>query len=257
MIDIHTHILPEMDDGSHSLAESVQMLEIAADSGTTDIVASPHANSEFPFRADIVQEKLTELRGSVGNRIRIHTGCDFHLSYENIQDALSYPAKYTINNKCYLLVEFSDISILQRAREIFGKLLSAGIIPIITHPERNGLLQKRLDDLQSWLQDGCMVQVTAQSFLGVFGRSAKQCADTLLKKNLIHFVASDAHDSKHRTPRLDESYAYVCRKAGGERADRLFKEHPQHAIDGEPIYIDEYVETKRKRFQFWHRHQAI
>jgi protein-tyrosine phosphatase len=251
MIDIHSHILPGVDDGAKTLDESVRMLEIAAESGTTDIVATPHANSEFPFRPDVIQQKLTELQRAIGNRIRIHSGCDFHLSYDNIQDALSYPTKYTINKKGYLLVEFPEMSTFQGTPAIFDNLLSSGITPIITHPERNQLLQKRLDDLQTWVQQGCMVQVTAQSFLGIFGRSAKQCADLLLERNLVHFVASDAHDCEHRLPRLDQSYAYVFRKEGRERADRLFKQYPQHVIDGDAIDLEEYVETKRKRFQFW------
>ena len=251
MVDIHSHILPGIDDGSHTEEESLKMLTIAADSGTTDIVASPHSNAEFPFRPDLVRNKIADLQAAMGARIRIHNGCDFHLSYDNIQDALGNPAKYTINNKCYLLVEFSDASIFQRTIDIFGKLLNAGMIPIITHPERNGLLQKRLDDIQQWVRDGCLVQVTAQSFLGTFGRNAKQYADTLLEKNLVHFVASDAHDCEHRPPRLDDSYEYVSRKEGEECADRLFKEYPQRVIDGDPIYLEEFAETKRKWFQFW------
>jgi protein-tyrosine phosphatase len=251
MIDIHSHILPNLDDGSTSLEESVRMLDIAEKTGTTDIVASPHSNSEFPFCPKLMQERLTRLRELIGTRIRIHSGCDFHLSYENIQDALSHPAKYTINNKSYLLVEFSDTAILHRPAAVFDQLMSSGITPIITHPERNALLQDRLNDLQTWVQDGCMVQVTAQSFLGSFGRSAKRCADTLLRRNLIHFIASDAHDCEHRPPRLDEAYAYVCRKKSRERAQRLFEEYPQRVLDGDPIFQDEYVEPQRKRFKFW------
>ena len=251
MVDIHSHILPGIDDGSHSEEESLKMLAIAADAGTTDIVASPHSNGEFPFRPDLIRNKIADLQAAMGARIRIHNGCDFHLSYDNIQDALGHPAKYTINNKCYLLVEFSDASIFQRTIDIFGKLLNAGMIPIITHPERNGLLQKRLEDIQHWVRDGCLVQVTGQSFLGTFGRSAKQYADTLLEKNLVHFVASDAHDCEHRPPRLDESYEYVSRKQGDECANRLFIEYPQLVIKGEPIYLEEFAETKRKWFQFW------
>lgn len=251
MVDIHSHILPQIDDGSKSFEESVKMLDMAAEAGTTDIVATPHSNAEFPFRPELIEQKVSALRLAMKDRIRIHQGCDFHLSYDNIQDALSYPSKYTINHKCYLLVEFSDASIFQRTVDIFGKLLGCGMIPVITHPERNGLLQKRLDDLQQWVRDGCMVQVTAQSYLGTFGRSAKQYADTLLERNLVHFVASDAHDSEYRTPRLDESYRYVARKEGQERANRLFKEYPQRVIDGDPIYPEEYAEAKRKWFQFW------
>ena len=250
MVDIHSHILPGIDDGPRSIDESLRMLQIAAEAGTTDIVATPHSNAEFPFRPELIQETLGPLRSAMKDRIRIHSGCDFHMSYDNIQDALSQPAKYTINNRCYLLVEFSEASILQKTKEIFGKLIGAGMIPVITHPERNALLQKRFQDLRQWVEDGCMVQVTGQSLLGVFGRSAKQYADLLLEKNLVHFIASDAHDCEHRPPRLDDSYAYVAHKLSRADADRIFREYPQRVIDGDPIDPEEYVEAKRKWFRF-------
>lgn len=256
MIDIHCHILFGMDDGARTPDESIRMVEIAADCGTTDIVATPHANSEFPFRPDLAKAKIAALREKAGDRIQIYPGSDFHLSYDNIDDALKHPTKYTINHKCYLLVEFSEIAILHNSKDILGRLLNAGIIPIVTHPERNELLRRHFDKLESWLQEGCMIQVTAQSLLGAFGRKAKQYADMLLKKNLIHFVASDAHDGKQRPPRLDRAYSYVCRKAGLERANRLFREHPQRAIEGTSIDPYEYLGTKRKRFGFWYPKQA-
>ena len=251
MVDIHSHILPELDDGSRSFEESLEMLEMAAHAGTTDIVASPHSNAEFPFKPELIEEKLTKLQSAVKDRIRLHTGCDFHLSYDNIQDALSHPTKYTINHRCYLLVEFSEASIFQRTVDIFGRLLGAGMVPVITHPERNALLQERTRDLEQWVRDGCLIQVTGQSFLGTFGRSAKSYADMLLERNLVHFVASDAHDTEYRPPRLDESYQYVSRKAGGELAHRIFEELPRRVLEGCPIYLEEYQVTKRKWFKLW------
>jgi protein-tyrosine phosphatase len=251
LIDIHSHILPGLDDGSQSLEQSIAMLDSAARAGTTDIVATPHANKEFPFRPDLIQKRLAELRQFSNAHIRIHSGCDFHLSYDNIQDAIRHRSKYTINNGCYLLVEFSDTSVFGTNVNVFAQLRANGIIPIITHPERNALLRNRVNDLQTWVRDGCMVQVTGQSFLGCFGRPAKQYADLLLAKNLVHFVASDAHDCEHRPPRLDESYAYVVRKAGRERAELLFREYPQCVIEGDPIYPEEYAQPKRRWFQSW------
>jgi hypothetical protein len=87
---------------------------------------------------------VTELQAAVGAVPRIYEGCDFHLTFDNIQDALSHPTKYTINHKNYLLVEFSDMLIFQNTAEIFAKMRQAGIVPVITHPERNPLLQQRL-----------------------------------------------------------------------------------------------------------------
>src|SRR3954465_1293240 len=96
MVDIHSHILPGLDDGAQSMEESVEMLAIAAASGTTDIVATPHANGEFRFEPERIQRLFQDLSGRKNVSIRIHLGCDFHLNYDNLLDAINDPAKYTI-----------------------------------------------------------------------------------------------------------------------------------------------------------------
>src|SRR5579884_4373967 len=141
MVDIDSHILPGLDDGSPSLEESVAMVRMAAESGTTDIVGTPHANMQYSFEPALVRQKAAEL-AAAAPEIRIHTGCDFHLSIENIQDAILHPRKYTINDTQYLLVEFPDMVTFTTTPQIFEKLRAAGMIPIITHPERNVFLQE-------------------------------------------------------------------------------------------------------------------
>src|SRR5262245_9206407 len=168
MVDIHSHILPGLDDGSRSLEESVEMLKMAVAAGTTDIVATPHANSEFTFQPELIAQKLAEVIAVVGASIRVYTGCDFHLQYENIQDALDHPTRYTIDHKNYLLVEFPALMIFNNTADIFHQLQDAGMIPVITHPERNAVLQRRFDDVSEWVADGACVQITGQSFLGRF-----------------------------------------------------------------------------------------
>src|SRR5260370_27148467 len=101
-----------------------------------------------------------------------------------MQDGMEDPDKYTINHKNYLLVEFSDLIIFNTTADIFQQLLSARMIPIVTHPERNWLLQKRLEALRAWVADGACLQATAQSFLGRFGRRAKEFAEMLMKEGL-------------------------------------------------------------------------
>ena len=252
MVDIHSHILPGLDDGSKSLDESIEMLKIAVAGGTTDIVATPHANMEFRFEPDRIAGRLAELSAAAPD-IRIHSGCDFHLAFENIQDALQNPAKYTINHKSYLLVEFSDLVIFNTTRDIFGQFLSAGMIPIITHPERNFLLQQRLEELAEWVADGACLQVTAQSLLGRFGRRAKRFSEKLMKLGLVHFVASDAHDTKDRTPDLRQAWGYVVDKYGKDRAERLFVTNPAATLKGEPLPRDQFESARepRKWYRFW------
>jgi len=251
VIDIHSHILPGIDDGPMALEEAVAMLKIAAESGTTDIVATPHANARFTFDPELIDRKIAELQAAAGPAPRIHRGCDFHLTVENIQDALAKPAKYTINNKRYLLVEFSDAFIPDTMHEIFDRFQAAGLTPVVTHPERNVLLRTRIDRLRSWVENGCLVQITAQSLLGRFGRTARHIASQLLQQNLVHFVASDAHDTKHRPPTLNEAYTYVSRTWGEKSAQTIFVTAPRAAILGETFYPNSAEQRSSKRRWYW------
>ena len=253
MVDIHSHILYGLDDGAQTLEQSVEMIEMAASNGTTDIVATPHANSEFAFQPELIRDRLAQLAATAPAGIRIYSGCDFHLQYENIQGALREPAKYTINGKNYLLVEFSDLLIFHTTSDIFYQLRSAGMLPVITHPERNWLLQQRLDQLEEWVADGCYLQVTGQSLLGRFGRHAREYAEKLMRRGLVHFIASDAHDVKDRTPNLRDAYAYVADRYGPRRAQQLFVTNPRAAIEGERIGAAgaEEPAEPRKWYRFW------
>jgi protein-tyrosine phosphatase len=253
MIDIHSHILPGLDDGAKSLQESVAMLRIAARSGTTDIVATPHSNLEYSFDPAEVTRKIAELAAAAGPEPRIHRGCDFHLSYENIQRAVAEPARFTINGRRYLLVEFPDLLIFKTSGEIFDMLLASGIIPIITHPERNYLLQQRLQELENWVEKGCLLQITAQSFLGRFGRHAKDFADLLMRRGLAHLVASDAHDAEDRPPDLSGAFEYLSRKHGEETADRVLVANPRCVLEGAPVETDAVngAAASKRWYQFW------
>jgi protein-tyrosine phosphatase len=253
MIDIHTHVLSGLDDGAMTLDEGIAMVRMAAETGTTDLVASPHANLEFRFDPDRVEEGIAALEKASGAPLRIHRGCDFHLYFDNIQDALAHPSKYTIDHKSYLLVEFPDILVAKTTPEIFARLLGAGMTPVITHPERNFLLHTRMGELESWVESGGLVQVTAQSLLGRFGAEAREVARRLMSLGLVHFIASDAHDSRDRTTRLDLAYQHVVKRYGRERAEFLFVRNPQAALEGRPLPEQPPAEAEpsRKWFRFW------
>ena len=226
------------------------MLRIAAETGTTDIVASPHANSQFAFRTELVEERLAQLREAAGGLIRIHSACDFHLHYDNIQDALANPRKYTIAHQSYLLVEFSETFVDRQIDAVIAKMSEAGIVPVITHPERNRALQQRMDNLLRWVGEGCLLQITAQSLLGRFGSKSKRFAELLLSKNLVHVVASDAHDCKDRPPRLDLAYAYVAEHYNSALAQRLFVENPGKILTGDAVSDAGSDQAGRRWFHF-------
>src|SRR4051812_9617822 len=209
------------------------MAEAAAAAGTTHIVCTPHANDMYPFDPEVNSERLAELQKRLGDRIQLGLGCDFHLSYENITDALKNPTKYSINKKGYLLVEFPDFGIAQNMADTFYELELAKLTPIITHPERNQTITRRPDRLAEWIRAGCLVQVTAGALTGRFGKTAESFALTLLKKNWVHFIASDAHNLTSRPPQLSAAYAFVSKHFGEETAQRLFVTNPRAAYQGD------------------------
>jgi protein-tyrosine phosphatase len=229
------------------------MLKAAALGGTTDIVATPHSNTRYEYDGALVEARIAELALLTDDAPRIHRGCDFHLSYENIAECLRFPSKYTINGYGYLLVEFSDLFIPPTIDEVFRQLRERGVTPIITHPERNNLLAQKHELVEGWVAHGCLSQVTALSLDGRFGRAAESYAWELLEKGLAHFVASDAHDPEGRHPRLDEARRAVGDRLGEDTAERLFVSNPAAVIAGRQMPEPNATATpkpKKKWYQF-------
>jgi len=252
LVDIHSHILAGLDDGARSWDESLAMVKMAAEAGMSDMVASPHANDRYAYDVETVQAKVAELQEACGGVMRIHRGCDFHMSYGNIQEALRKPARYTINGGRYLLIEFSDMAIPPHMGAILEQMFGVGITPIVTHPERNLILQKKLAMLAEWVDRDCLVQVTAGSFLGRFGKAAARAADELMRRNLVHVVASDAHDTRYRTPALDVAYEHIVKQYGVSHAEAVLVRNPRAVVMGEAVDTARMPELER-RVRWWRR----
>lgn len=235
MIDIHSHPLTGVDDGARTFENSVEMCKMAAADGITHLVATPHCNYEYPYQTDLNRTKLGELQAAVGAAPKLMLGCDFHLSYENIQLLVEDHKRFTINQTDYLLVEFGDQFISEQMDRVFYEMQCTNVLPILTHPERNPVFQQHPGLLYHWVSRGCLVQVTAKSFTGGFGRRALHFAELWFEQNLINFFASDAHDPKCRPPILSEAYQKAKDAKGQEVADLLVKHNPLAVIEGRPL----------------------
>ena len=235
MVDIHCHILPNVDDGSRSWEMTAEMCRVAAADGIRHIVATPHYNHEFSYDRQRYETMLFELREASNGRVEFSVGCDFHFSYENIMDALENPTRYTINGTRYLLIEFSDYGIPPNINEHIFLLTSRGLVPIITHPERNPLLVRRPKRILDLIDAGALVQLTADSITGFWGTQAKSVSEWLLEQGAVHVVASDAHDSRHRRPVLSQARFAVTELVGEDLAENLVVNNPQAIIDGRPL----------------------
>src|SRR5258708_4477894 len=139
MVDLHCHILPGLDDGPAAMEESIAMAECAIADGITHVVATPHANSQYFFDFSHVRHLRDELQSIIGDRLKIATGCDFHLNPENLEALRKEPRHFCINQRDFLLVEFNSFSIPPAIDHTSREIQLCGGPPAITHPERNGI----------------------------------------------------------------------------------------------------------------------
>lgn len=235
MVDIHSHIIPNVDDGPKSWEVAEKMCRMAVEDGVEHMVATPHSNDRYAYDREYLTEALQQLQRRIGSRLTLSLGCDFHMSYENVQDALENPARYVIAETKYLLVELSNYSVPPSVSDSLMRLADRGLIPILTHPERNPILQGDLKRVLQWAAAGVVMQVTASAFTGLWGESVRRTAVWLLQNNAVHVLASDAHNLDRRPPGLSSARTAVAEIAGEETAQALVDDNPRAIVDGKSL----------------------
>jgi protein-tyrosine phosphatase len=224
------------------------MCRAAAADGITHQVATPHANDRYHYDREYLQGLVARLQQLVGDAPKLSLGCDFHLSYENIQDALANPARYVIEGTRYLLVEFSNYSVPQQTTDSFLKLGDCGITVIITHPERNPILRESPQRIVEWAEQGFVIQVTGSALTGFWGERSQRAAEWLLERQAVHILATDAHDTVKRIPILSTARDAAAELCGDEIADALVDLNPRAIIMNEPLpYFPRPVMTSYKK----------
>ena len=258
MIDLHNHILYGQDDGAETLEESIRMCRISSQDGVRTIVATPHIlpgiyendrstilsqvaelNSALkklnfqrsPFRVKNL-DSMPQLPDDLITELRILAGADVHFS-SDLLERLERKEVVTVNDQGrYLMVEFESQGIPYMAEEALFQMLTKGIVPIISHPERNMEIAQRPQRYYEMIRMGCLGQVTAMSLTGEFGPEIKRSAEKLLAKRLIHIIASDAHSPDRRPPILSAGVKAAEKIVGKEEARKMVTEYPKAVIEG-------------------------
>jgi protein-tyrosine phosphatase len=240
VIDIHSHILPEVDDGARSMEEAVEMARIAAEDGIEQMVSTPHmfnGLSQNPEPPEIL-ERVAALNEAVAavfeRRITILPGNEVHVSHDIAAQAKNNRVT-KINQRNYMLVEFPQLTVPVGADDVFYKLLLQGVRPILVHPERNSQIQNHPSIVATFVERGVLIQVTAMSMTGEFGPAAKQCAEMLLRHDCVHFLATDTHRPNRRPPILSKGRDAAAAIVGVDRARALVEDNPRAVIKGEPV----------------------
>lgn len=243
MIDLHSHVLPGLDDGPKNMEESLEMCRMAEKDGIHTIVATPHINpGYYETPREIILSKVEELNKSLQNgmksiKVQILPGSDIHLD-PLLYQRLKKGELLSINdNHKYIILELPDHFLSNPTKEFIFNLKKKGIIPIISHPERNMFIQNNVDILYEFIKLGALSQLTAMSITGGFGKKVKTLAQTLLRQNLAHIIATDAHSIEQRPPILSSALNETSKIIGREAAWKMVTETPLAIIEGKNIEI--------------------
>lgn len=230
MIDIHSHILPGVDDGSANWHVTLEMCRLYLADGCRHVIATSHCNFYYPYSRERHFTLVEELQKKVPE-IQFSIGCELQLTTDNIQLAVNNPRRYVLNNSDYILVEFSEVTPALRMLDQVLPLLHVGLVPIIAHPERNAVLLKRPEIVRRLVAAGCLMQMTANSLTGYWGSAPMRMGLQLLKEGLVHFLATDAHDAKGRAPLLSSALKAAARVVGKKGATKLVLDNAKALLD--------------------------
>jgi protein-tyrosine phosphatase len=253
MIDIHSHILFSVDDGSQSLEESVKMAAMAESDGISDVVSTPHVFRGFFNHEDhnIYKSRLRELNEALekkGINLKVYRGAEVHVSHNLLDEVENNRDALVINHGSYMLIEFPGEHIFSGVKNLFFDLLNLGIRPIIAHPERNYIFKKKHELLFDLIRMGSLCQVNGGSFTGIYGSRVKETVLNFLKFKFIHFVASDSHNQRSLSPRLSDAFETVASLVGEDEAENYFVHNPRAVIDDKDLpYLPQPVDPREKR----------
>lgn len=239
MIDIHTHILPGIDDGARDIYDTLDMAQMAADSGVTAIVATPHCNIPELFDNYLDAEYVKVFRDTQEAirrekiPVQLLAGMEVFSTYD-LPDLLADKKVMTLNGSRYLLTEFAFDEDWEYAQDILERVYKMKVVPLVAHAERYEFVQDNPQIIYEWREKGYLIQVNKNSFQGGFGRHAERTAYELLDHNLISVIASDAHGAERRTTYMKDVYE-MLEEDYSERVLRvLFEENPRRICENRP-----------------------
>ena len=250
MIDIHSHILSAVDDGSRNKEESLLMLEAAIQDGIHTIVATPHYNRRYANEKSKILAEVSKLRHLIkANNLEIEVlpGQEVRIYGELVDDYKAGKLLTIADFSNYMLIEFSSQHVPHYTERLLYDMELSGIKPVIAHPERNLEFLKNPEKLYNLVAKGALTQLTASSLTGYFGKNVQKFSKQLIEANLIHTIATDAHNSTNRSFNMCQAYEEVTKRYGRSCAS-YFKRNANLIIAGQPVYGEQPHLIGRKKF---------
>lgn len=244
MIDIHCHILPGLDDGAQDMTEAVHMARIAKKDGIEAIIATPHIfRGTFNYEdLNIIEWKRRQLAEELAkNRIdiRLYAGFEVHVSHDLLEEVRRHKRYLTLGESDYMFMEFPADHVFRGVKQLLFDLMSEGITPVIAHPERNSVFIHHPELLYELLMKGALAQANGGSLLGLYGHESEAAVMRFLEWNMIHFIASDGHNTRSMAPRLSDARQKAAGLVGEGKALALVEDNPRCIIENKVFYPDE------------------
>jgi protein-tyrosine phosphatase len=254
MIDLHTHILPDLDDGAKDWQETLDMCAIALNDGIHTIVATPHVKrGMYTPTKELILSKVVELNTLLlaprspllaPRSLTILPGADNVFEPDILKQieegtalCLANPMNSTNPTFRYVLLELSDYFLFPQVKDLIRKLREKNIVPVLSHPERIAMIQRNHKHHHEFIQAGALAQVTAMSITGEFGKEIKKFTRTLVKKNLAHIIATDAHSRDRRPPILSRAVSEIADLIGSDKAELMVRDIPRAIIEGREVEV--------------------
>jgi protein-tyrosine phosphatase len=252
MIDIHSHILPGLDDGAQNLGQAIEMAKAAVHEGIHTVIATPHhANGKFLNEAADVRNAVSLLNNELQERcipLEILPGQEIRV-YNGLLDDIYNKSLMALHDSKYILIELPPAYIPESLDELLHELQVMGLTPIIAHPERNQEIVEDPDKLYKLVGQGALSQVTSHSLTGQFGRKIQKVSVELCRSNLAHVIASDSHNVTQRPFALGEAYQVIDRELGPDVSE-IYRNNAVHIIHNNEIHRQKPLRKVRRWYHF-------
>ena len=247
MIDFHTHILPNIDDGARNIEETIELIKEAKQAGFDEIILTSHYienyyETDVPER-DMWVKAISDNLNAKGVDIDLYLGNEIYISNNMMQLLIDGKAS-TINNSCYVLFEMPLNAEPMDLYNVIYSLQENKLIPVLAHPERYSFVQKEPELIYDLIQKGVLMQANYGSILGQYGKKAEFIVRKFYENNMIHFLGSDVHRQGTIYPKMREALAEIEGIIGKDKVEELTTKNPKLALANKKIEIDRPYESK-------------
>lgn len=254
IIDLHSHLIPGIDDGAQTLEGALELARLGEAEGVTHLVLTPHhRNGLYVNRSEDVLRFTADLKekfAAAGLKMQLFPGQEIRLTEDFLEDYYNNDLLSLDAQGRYYLIEFPTCRLPDYSLKLIEEIIELGLTPIIAHPERNHAFAADFNLLYTYIEMGCLAQVTSSSYVGFYGDQLRQTAKEMISRNLIHIVASDVHHMQHRPFNMQLAFETLEKDFGAETAS-YFQKSARHIINGEEVEVKtpqgETVRKKRKK----------